>query len=169
MDQHPAFDSEHDSPADLPPPAATNPESANGPGSESPWYREGLKFRCTQCGNCCTGSSGAVWVNDAEIQQIAEYLDKPIGEIRLFHTRPLRGQVSLREYANGDCIFFDGLTRRCQIYPVRPRQCRTWPFWGSNLTDEAAWQTTCQICPGSGQGDLIPLQEIESRRHESGL
>lgn len=108
-------------------------------------------------------------MNDAEIQQIAEHLEKPVGEIRLFYTRPLRGQVSLREFANGDCIFFDGQTRRCQVYPVRPRQCRTWPFWGINLTDEAAWQTTCQVCPGSGQGDLVPLQEIESRRQESGL
>ena len=26
-----------------------------------PWYRDGLRFQCTQCGNCCTGDPGVVW------------------------------------------------------------------------------------------------------------
>lgn len=141
------------------------PESS----AERPWYHAGLKFQCSQCGNCCTGSPGAVWVNDAEIEQIAAYLDKPIGEIRLFHTRPVRGKISLTEFANGDCTFFDGQSRRCQIYPVRPVQCRTWPFWGMNVVDEQAWQETCAVCPGSGTGDLVPLEEIEDRCRRTGL
>ena len=37
-----------------------------------PWYADGLRFACTQCGNCCTGEPGFVWVNDAEIAAIAE-------------------------------------------------------------------------------------------------
>ena len=23
-----------------------------------PWYQDGLQFRCTRCGNCCTGAPG---------------------------------------------------------------------------------------------------------------
>ncbi|WP_296458322.1 hypothetical protein [Rubinisphaera sp.] len=42
------------------------------------WYKDGLKFECTQCGNCCTGGPGAVWVSEEEIQAIAEYLEKPV-------------------------------------------------------------------------------------------
>ena len=55
----------------------------------APWYQDGLKFTCTQCGDCCTGDPGVVWVEDTELEEIAEHLNKPIGEIRLFHTRPI--------------------------------------------------------------------------------
>ena len=126
-----------------------------------PWYQNGLKFKCTQCGNCCTGAPGVVWVDDDEVVAIAEHLDKPIGEIRLFHTRPVRGRVSLTEFANGDCTFFDPETRGCKVYPVRPKQCRTWPFWNSNLETPDDWQETCKECPGAGVGDFVPLEEIQ--------
>ena len=38
------------------------------------WYGNGLKFECTQCGHCCTGAPGYVWVSLPEIYRIAEFL-----------------------------------------------------------------------------------------------
>jgi len=134
--------------------------------SDPVWYQEGLRFKCTQCGNCCTGGPGAVWVSEEEIRDIAEHLGKPIGEIRLMHTRPLRGKTSLNEFPNGDCTFFNGYTRTCSIYPARPKQCRTWPFWDSNLADENAWNSLKSSCPGINQGDLVPLETIQQRAAE---
>lgn len=142
-------------------------DSPDSTGAREPWFAGGLRFACTQCGNCCTGRPGYVWVDEAEIHQIAEYLDKPVGEIRLLRTRPAKGRVSLTEHANGDCTFFDPNTRQCAIYPVRPTQCRSWPFWQSNLTTEADWQRAEQDCPGAGTGELIPLDEILRRADES--
>jgi Fe-S-cluster containining protein len=133
------------------------------PTTSRPWYHDGLAFRCTQCGNCCTGTPGYVWVDESEIAAIANYLDKPIGEIRLMHTRPVRGLVSLSEFGNGDCTFFDPQTRRCRIYPARPRQCRTWPFWRSNIATPEDWERTRKTCPGAGCGDLVTLEQIEYR------
>jgi Fe-S-cluster containining protein len=127
-----------------------------------PWYAPGLSFGCTQCGNCCTGTPGFVWVTDEEIAAIAAYLDRPIGEIRLMHTRPARGMTSLTEFANGDCTFFDPQSRRCQVYGARPRQCRTWPFWESNVATPEAWNRTRSVCPGAGQGDFVPLESIQA-------
>ena len=127
-----------------------------------PWYHAGLRFRCTQCGHCCTGAPGFVWVNDAEIEAIAEFLHEPVEEVSALHTRPTHRGRSLREKTNGDCVFYDKAAG-CTIYPVRPGQCRTWPFWDSNLETEADWQHTCEICPGSGQGGLIPSEEITRR------
>ncbi|NQV29209.1 MAG: YkgJ family cysteine cluster protein [Rhodopirellula sp.] len=126
-----------------------------------PWYRDGLSFECTQCGDCCTGGPGYVWVEEDEIRAIADYLDKPIGEIRLMNTRPAHGRVSLNEYANGDCVYFDPKKRGCTIYPARPRQCRTWPFWNSNLSSEADWKGIQKGCPGVGKGNFVPLEQIQ--------
>ncbi len=138
------------------------PESASQSATSGrPWYEVGLHFGCTGCGNCCTGAPGHVWVDEQDIQNIAACLDKPVGEIRLMHTRPARGRVSLTEFANGDCTFFDPATRRCRIYPVRPIQCRTWPFWRSNLSTPESWQQMSRGCPGAGQGDFVSLEEIE--------
>ena len=128
-----------------------------------PWYKDGLNFTCSQCGDCCTGGPGVVWVTDDELKEIATYLDKPLGEIRLFHTRMVRGRLSLTEFQNGDCTFFDPEKRHCKVYPVRPTQCRTWPFWTSNLSSEEKWQETCKYCPGSGTGAFFSLEEIEER------
>jgi Fe-S-cluster containining protein len=130
--------------------------------ADKPWYQEGLRFRCTRCGLCCTGAPGYVWVTAEEIRAIAAFLGEAEAEVEARHTRRVGPRRSLREKANGDCIFYD---RRagCTIYPVRPRQCRTWPFWYSNVCTPQAWERTCQVCPGAGQGDLIPAEEITRR------
>src|SRR4051812_39950486 len=127
-----------------------------------PWYRAGLRFECTRCGNCCTGAPGFVWVTPAEVQALADHVGQPVAEFRAVYTRRAQGRVTLRERANGDCVFWDKATG-CTVYPVRPPQCRTWPFWDSNVETPADWERTCSVCPGSGQGEVIPVEEISRR------
>jgi Fe-S-cluster containining protein len=126
------------------------------------WYQDGLRFRCTRCGNCCTGAPGYVWVNDDEVADIAAFRGERVAEVEGLYTREVGRRRSLREKVNGDCAFYDRAAG-CTIYPVRPRQCRTWPFWESNLRSPAAWRRTCESCPGAGQGDLVSAEEITRR------
>jgi Fe-S-cluster containining protein len=81
---------------------------------------------------------------------------------RALYTRQAHRGGTLREKLNGDCVFYDRAAG-CTVYPVRPRQCRTWPFWESNVATEAAWLRTCEICPGAGTGDLVSVEEITRR------
>lgn len=127
-----------------------------------PWYRDGLRFQCTRCGHCCTGAPGFVWVTPEEIEALARHRGEPVGQVEAVYTRPVGRRRSLRERANGDCVFYDRHAG-CTVYPVRPRQCRTWPFWASNVATPADWQRTCAICPGAGRGELIPAEEILRR------
>ncbi len=129
---------------------------------EEPWYHDGLRFRCTRCGKCCTGAPGFVWVDADEQATIADFLGEGRERFLQFYTRRLARGQSLRERANGDCVFYQR-DKGCTIYPVRPRQCRTWPFWESNVRSPQAWQETCAICPGSGTGELVPAEEITRR------
>jgi uncharacterized protein len=130
--------------------------------SDQPWYKDGLRFRCTRCGNCCTGAPGYVWTSDEELAAIAEFRGESLEEVEGLYTRMANRGRTLREKANGDCVFYEK-GQGCTIYPVRPRQCRTWPFWASNVVTPEAWQKTCKVCPGSGQGELISAEEILAR------
>ncbi|QDU43837.1 Flagellin N-methylase [Symmachiella dynata] len=103
-----------------------------------------------------------VWVTDEELHQIAEFIDEPVGAVKIEHTKLFAGRRTLKDFANGDCTFFDPEKRGCTIYPVRPIQCRTWPFWESNLESEAEWEDVKRECPGAGQGNFFSLEQIEA-------
>ena len=128
-----------------------------------PWYQDGLRFQCTQCGDCCTGAPGYVWVNGEEIATLAAEVELDVAEFEKKYVRKVGVRKSLVEFPNGDCVFFDNQARKCTVYGARPRQCRTWPFWQSNLKTPETWAETCEVCPGSGRGQLYQIEEIEAR------
>lgn len=62
-----------------------------------------------------------------------------------------------------DCVFLarDGAGRAaCSIYPVRPAQCRTWPFWPENLATPEDWGRAAKSCPGMDRGRFYPIEQI---------
>lgn len=153
-----------------------------------PWYANGLKFTCTQCGNCCTGGPGFVWISLEEITRLAAFLQIDEREALRKYCRKAGTRWSLKErrtpQGNYDCIFLKDLPaprsphnelslgdpiplqrRGCSIYPVRPIQCRTWPFWESNLSDPKMWDFASRKCPGINQGNRsFTRKQIESLR-----
>ena len=131
--------------------------------SKQPWYYDGLRFECAQCGGCCTGAPGYVWVNKSEIEAMATAVHLDVDEFERRYVRRVGMRKSLIERANGDCVFFHGESRTCQFYSARPRQCRTWPFWASNLASPAAWQQMCDRCPGGDRGPLVPIGKIHAQ------
>jgi Fe-S-cluster containining protein len=130
------------------------------------WYQAGLRFECKACGSCCTGAPGYVWVGPKEAEKIASFLQISVTEFHVRFTRVVSGRISLKELANGDCIFFDPESRRCRIYPARPIQCQTWPFWNSNLVNREAWREVADRCPGCNSGRLFSVEEIERLRRQ---
>jgi Fe-S-cluster containining protein len=140
------------------------------------WYRDGLSFSCTQCGNCCTGAPGYVWISDVEIGRMAEYLKISREEVIDQYCRRVGNKISLQERrtaeGNYDCIFLEerrtGVSgppkRTCTVYPVRPLQCRTWPFWDGNLMSRENWERASKRCPGMDRGKPHSLKKIEALR-----
>jgi Fe-S-cluster containining protein len=143
--------------SDAPP---SSPQARSPAPAQEPWFKDGLRFRCTQCGECCSGAPGYVWVNQEEIVALAARLGLDVDEFARRYTRRVGVRRSLVELPGGDCVFLDAQTRKCTVYEDRPRQCRTWPFWHSNVRTPQSWAATCQVCPGCGQGDIVPLQSI---------
>lgn len=122
------------------------------------WYAGGLRFRCRRCGNCCRGEPGYIWINQQEMQVTAKYLSLSLEEFGVGYLRKVGRRYSLLEYPQGDCIMY---SQGCSIYTVRPRQCRTFPFWPSNLRSKEAWEALKEFCPGVDKGPLYTLVKIE--------
>jgi hypothetical protein len=125
-----------------------------------PWFSDGLRFACTGCGGCCTGEPGYVWVTKAEIAALAAVVEVTVEEFERRYVRTIGIRKSLVELAGGDCAFFDNQSRGCRVYDARPRQCRTWPFWASNLASPMDWVQTSERCPGCNIGPKVPLEKI---------
>lgn len=104
-----------------------------------------------------------MWVNKSEIEALAEAVGLDVPELEKKHVRRVGIRKSLIELSGGDCVFFDAQTRRCKVYRVRPRQCRSWPFWRSNVRTPSDWARTCRECPGSGRGPIVSPEEIDSQ------
>ena len=147
--------------------------------TKEPWYGDGLSFSCTQCGNCCTGPSGYVWFDEDEAREMADYLKIDIAEFYSKYTAKALGRRTLgevrRDKKTYDCVFLveTGAGKRvCGVYPVRPVQCRTWPFWPSNLKSRRAWDAAAESCPGMrhpearGPG-FVPIEEVRVRLAEN--
>lgn len=108
---------------------------------------------CESCGGkCCTGESGYIWVTLEEIHEIAQYkkvdfkdfISQFVVQIgRKFSIKEVR--VNSEKGVGYECAFFDSKKAQCTIYPLRPVQCRTFPFWDyfKDHVDEVVAE-----CPG---------------------
>ena len=121
------------------------------------FFDNGLKFECQNCGSCCNGAPGSIYVTSEEIEMISDFLelDKEIVIERCLY--PYRDSFSIRECEDGRCLFYEA---GCAIYHVRPVQCRTYPFWISILRSEKTWNDASKKCPGIGKGRFYSKEEI---------
>ncbi len=130
---------------------------------DKPWYQDGLRFKCTGCGECCTGAPGYVWVSPEEITALSARLNMSEEAFIKRYTRRIGSRISLIEHPKSfDCVFLK--EKKCLVYEDRPSQCRTFPWWPENLEDKAAWEETARRCEGINHpdADLIPLSKITS-------
>jgi hypothetical protein len=134
------------------------------------WYIGGLAFECTGCGNCCAGpDEGFIWISKPEINLLSEHLKLPLPKLYENYLKKVMTRTSIVEaIQTKDCVFLErGRSGRfCRIYPVRPNQCRTWPFWSSNLSSPGNWNAAALKCPGINRGRLYSFEEIESIRKQ---
>jgi Fe-S-cluster containining protein len=128
------------------------------PISNRPYFFDsGICFECRRCGRCCCGEPGIVHVDATDMDRIAGHIGQPKADFLARFVLPYPKGHRIAEKPDGRCLFYqDG----CTIYPVRPLQCRTYPFWFQNLRSEKKWGQTCKACPGIGQGRRHSKAEI---------
>jgi Fe-S-cluster containining protein len=126
-------------------------------------YRDGLRFSCTRCSRCCRHTPGYVFLSARDLARISRALGVDAAETRLRYCRTVRiggfSRVSLQEKPNLDCILWE--EGGCSVYDSRPLQCRSFPFWSSNLASRENWEEQAATCPGIGKGRLHGKTRIQ--------
>ena len=133
---------------------------------EESFYKDGLRFSCSQCARCCCGTPGVVFLNRQELTALSEHEQlTPEQFIKVFCRWIDRDDgtqiLSLRENSRYECIFWkEG--EGCSVYELRPVQCRTYPFWSNVLKDKTSWDKEKDKCPGINEGQLFSKEDIDA-------
>jgi Fe-S-cluster containining protein len=141
-------------------------ESPKPVANDEPWYAGGLCFECKpDCGACCTNHEdyAYVYLEGDDVDRLVDYLAIDEEEFLLSYTDLDECFLVLR-MDSPDCPFLDGT--RCSVYPARPTQCRTFPFWRETLRSAKTWSKLRGFCPGIDQGPHHPLKVIEAKLAE---
>jgi len=135
------------------------------------WFDKGLSFTCQGCSHCCSGEPGFVFLSSEEIDALSEHLEMNREDFLSCYCRKVdRGECyayTIRERADYSCIFLKD--KRCEVYPVRPLQCSTYPFWDYLMKDRALWENEKNECPGIGKGEHHPASEIREKLKKGAL
>lgn len=122
-----------------------------------------LRFECTGCGGCCTGKGDHyVGATRDEQRRIQRFLGISWRWFRRRYVVAYADGTEGLTWSKGKCAFL-GENRRCAIYPVRPTQCRTYPFWPDVVKSREAWKAEAKNCEGIDRGAVIPLEEVLRR------
>jgi Fe-S-cluster containining protein len=105
-------------------------------------------------------------VSEKRLGEIAEFLGMTVASFSRRYLRRVENRLSLVEKEHADCVFWEG-DKGCRIYPVRPVQCRTFPFWSEHLESREAWRELSTEVPGIGRGRRHGEGEIRRRHRES--
>ena len=129
---------------------------------EKKLYRDGIRFECTGCGECCKARHGYgyIYLTLAERRAMAQHLGLATAAFTRQHCEKTDGLFHLKNPAN-QCRFLDGA--RCTVYAARPQQCRTWPFWPENMNTKTWTREVKRDCPGIGLGRVHTAAEIEQQ------
>jgi len=130
-----------------------------------PFYQSGLRFSCqANCAACCK-IPGRVEISEDDAARMALILDCTVTEFLQQYTRREKNQLLLLEREDSACVMLDA-SGACLVHPVRPAQCRSYPFWPEILLNDLTWMLEKNMCPGIDEGRWYSAEEIEAIREQ---
>ncbi len=116
-----------------------------------------LRFACQPgCTRCCE-VYGFVYITEDDLRRIAAYLGLTAKAFEKKYVVRYKRLLRLRKPRKAQCHFL--IEGGCSVHPVKPVQCRLYPFWPELVEQRANWEAERRMCPGIGKGELIQIGE----------
>ncbi|MHA1791488.1 MAG: YkgJ family cysteine cluster protein [Promethearchaeota archaeon] len=129
------------------------------------FLKNGASFKCLVpdgCdGHCCKGE-GSIYIFPEDITRFLDFFNLDLKTFMEKHVKIETGPciildtsnfvpfLTLKEKEDGSCKFL-GKNGLCEVYPARPFQCRSYPFWDLNVKTEKRWNDLMETCPGASK------------------
>jgi hypothetical protein len=114
-----------------------------------------LRYACRKgCIDCCD-KRGFVYLSAEDLKRAAKFLGMSAAAFERRYIYRTRHLLRLRKPPRKQCPFLDD--HGCLIHPVKPTQCRLYPFWPEIVERAADWRAEAACCPGIGTGRLIQI------------
>ena len=99
----------------------------------------------------------ALFITESDLQAAAAYQALAPAEFESRYVIRYRHVLRLRRPPRGQeqCVFLTA--EGCSIHPVKPTQCRTYPFWPTLVESREVWRMEADFCPGIGKGELVQI------------
>jgi hypothetical protein len=125
---------------------------------------QGLRFECQRgCTNCCQ-QKGFVYITESDLVRIARFLRITAAEFERRYVYRTKHLLRLRSPRHSQCHFLR--EEGCSIHPVKPTQCRIFPFWPELANDKREWRKAAAWCPGIGKGELVQIETVRQQAAE---
>ncbi|RME02664.1 MAG: YkgJ family cysteine cluster protein [Planctomycetota bacterium] len=121
--------------------------------------KDPFDFVCQKCGNCCRGE-GYVYLSLQEIQRICQFLQMDITAFQRKYLEKHQRTMVLASHPNGDCIFLED--NLCKIHPVKPDQCRKWPFWPELIFNSQLFMEAKSYCEGLKEFEYEDFAQLKN-------
>ena len=123
-----------------------------------------MRFECQPGCTACCEQKGFVFLTEDDILRIADFVQMTAHSFErryIYRTKHLR---RFRVPQETQCPFLkDG---GCSIHPVKPVQCRVFPYWPELVDEAKEWHKTGSWCPGIGKGELIQIEDAQKQAEE---
>jgi Fe-S-cluster containining protein len=117
-----------------------------------------MRFQCQSgCIKCCE-EKGFVYISEFDIVQLAEFLHLTVPDFETRYVYRTKNVSRLRVPRHAECPFLS--SHGCTVHPVKPIQCRTFPFWPELVDDKKEWAKTAKWCPGIGKGSHVSTEHV---------
>jgi Fe-S-cluster containining protein len=114
-----------------------------------------MRFACQPgCTRCCN-TRGFVYITENDLVRIAKHLGLAAKAFEERYVIRYRKILRLRKPRGSQCHFL--AATGCSVHPVKPVQCRTYPFWPELVENQSAWKNEAARCPGIHKGELIQI------------
>ena len=125
---------------------------------------DSLRFECQRGCTACCEQPGFVYLTEDDLRRAAGFLGMKPSEFERRYVYRTSHRLRLRVPAAARCPFLE--TTGCSIHPVKPTQCRIFPFWPELVNSRREWKKAARFCPGIDKGPLIQIASAEAQAVE---